>query len=110
MVKVVYGIPFLERGHAAGRDPAYPMRCALPTADSIRIIHANSAVRFDDSPPTFRDLPFQGVTGQAFAAPTRPYKSPKILLPPGALALLDPDGHLFEFAPRAGRHPVPIPS
>src|ERR1700691_1708624 len=110
MVKVVYGIPFLERGHATGRDPAYPMCCALPTADSIRIIHANCAISLDDSPPTFSDLPFQGVTGQAFAGRTRPCKSPKILLPSGALALLNPDGHLFEFAPRAGRRPVPIPS
>src|SRR6202162_1304551 len=84
------------------------MRCALPAVDSIEIIHANCAASFDDSPPTFRDLPFQGVTGQAFAGRTWPYKSPKIFLASGALAVLDPCGHLLEFVPRTGRRRVPI--
>src|ERR1700675_1600445 len=83
---------------------------ALPAADRIRIVHANCSVSFNDSPATFRDLPFQGVAGQAFAGRTWPGKPPNIFLTSGPLALLDPGGHLLELIPRAGRRLVPIPS
>ena len=65
------------------------MGCALPTVDRIRIVRAKVAVGFDDRPRLQKTCHSRGVTGQAFADCTWPWKSPKSFWPLAALALLE---------------------
>src|SRR5882762_817564 len=85
-----------------------PARSAFPSANCVRVVHADRVLGIDNSPAALGHLPFQRIAGQVFAGRTWPYKTPKILLPLGPLPLLDPRGHSLELVPAPRRRPVSI--
>src|SRR5260370_4965992 len=107
-VKNVLGIQFRVRYDAGWRYPPNPALGPLLCLDGRRIIHADCTVIFDDLPPSFGDLPFQGVTGQSFGRCSLPNITPEIFLAFGALACLDALGHALKLVPRFWRVVIAI--
>src|SRR5215510_14822931 len=90
------------------RYPANPAGGALPSPDCCGIVYANRCIIFDDTAPSFGDLPFQGTTGQALRGRTFPDVAPKILSALGPFTFLNMRGHAFQFIPCLRRMAIPV--